>query len=35
LSPAPLWSLGDFTAKKLIDDDFSTGKATFKFKATG
>ncbi|CAK85630.1 unnamed protein product (macronuclear) [Paramecium tetraurelia] len=34
LSPAPLQSLGDFTAKKLIEDDFSTGKATLKVKAS-
>ncbi|CAD8092657.1 unnamed protein product [Paramecium sonneborni] len=33
LSPSPLQSLGDFSVKKLVDDDFSTGKATLKVKA--
>lgn len=34
LSPAPLTSLGDFSYKKLIDDDFSVGKASLKAKAS-
>ncbi|CAD8088932.1 unnamed protein product [Paramecium sonneborni] len=33
LTPAPLQSLGDFSVKKLVEDDFSTGKATLKVKA--
>lgn len=34
LSPAPLKSFGDFSAKKLFDDDYSCGKASLKVKAS-
>jgi len=33
LAPSPLTSLGDHSHKKLIDDDYSTGKATIKAKS--
>ena len=32
LSPSPLTSLGDYSYKSLIEDDFSTGKLSLKAK---
>ena len=33
LNPAPLTSLGDHSYKKVLEDDYSTGKVNLKFKA--
>lgn len=32
LSPAPLTGLGDYSYKKVLEDDYSTGKLNLKFK---
>lgn len=34
LNPAPLSGLGDFSYKKILEDDYSTEKLNPKFKAT-
>lgn len=34
LNPAPLTGLGDYSYKKVLEDDYSTGKLNLKFKAT-
>lgn len=34
LNPAPLTSLGDYSYKRVLEDDYSTGKLNLKFKAS-
>lgn len=34
LNPAPLTGLGDHSYKKVLEDDYSTGKLNLKFKGT-